>query len=433
MSFYPADHYNNDDDSMGDWKHYTYEQMRQPGTTLHDSDEKFNVTDPNSMYTSIGTSSQDPYPSSQPMTLPAETCSLGLDSLQTPTQAMFNNSSSALSTPHIPSSWALQQTHPTYTFPEVTRSDLQFDQYYPTSSALTDHAQWRPLHQVPEFATPAYESVTGRTSPAHSEHSESSYSSLIASSPYAQSDGYFQAPSPPDIKSEESLDQGRGNLYSVPGVTADEISTHVDPSDIFATHTQDVSGPGTTSNTPVKHDKADLQYLHNSWPLSTRSVPHSGHDSNTVGSSYASDADARLKRAFTTAENSTCQCRECGKMFQRVYNLRAHMLTHDPQREHPYACEYRGCARRFVRRTDLVRHEQSVHLKARNFACPMCQNAFARKDTLRRHVDEGCPNRPEVKKRIGRRRSSGGSAALVRPASNIPHVSSFAVVKTERE
>ncbi|PPJ56552.1 hypothetical protein CBER1_03920 [Cercospora berteroae] len=360
MSFYPAHHYNNEDDSTGDWQHYTYEQTRESGASLHDSDEKFNITDPNSMYTSIGTSSQDPYPSSQPMTLPAETCSLGLDSLQTPTQAMFNNPTSALSTPHIPSSWALQQTHPTYTFPEVTRSDLQFDQYYPTSSAPTDHAQWRPLHQVPEFATPAYESVTGRTSPAQSEHSESSYSSLIASSPYAQSDGYFQAPSPPDIKSEESLDQVRGTLYSVPGVSADEISTHVDPSDIFTTHAQDVSVPGATANTPVKYDKADLQYLHNPWPLTARSAPHSGHDSNTVGSSY-------------------------------------------------------------------------VHLKARNFACPMCQNAFARKDTLRRHVDEGCPNRPEVKKRIGRRRSSGGSAALVPPASNIPHVSSFAVVKTERE
>ncbi|KAF2217077.1 hypothetical protein CERZMDRAFT_32776, partial [Cercospora zeae-maydis SCOH1-5] len=81
-----------------------------------------------------------------------------------------------------------------------------------------------------------------------------------------------------------------------------------------------------------------------------------------------------------------CQCQQCGKMFQRVYNLRAHMMTHDPQREHPYACEYRGCAKSFVRRTDLVRHEHSVHLKARNFACPMCRNAFARKDTLRRYL-----------------------------------------------
>lgn len=60
-----------------------------------------------------------------------------------------------------------------------------------------------------------------------------------------------------------------------------------------------------------------------------------------------------------------------------------------------------------------------VHLKARNYPCPQCDGAFARKDTLRRyvvdlnvlilvlntnnnarHVDDGCPKRPEVKKRV---------------------------------
>ena len=72
------------------------------------------------------------------------------------------------------------------------------------------------------------------------------------------------------------------------------------------------------------------------------------------------DADDHRKRAYTTQANMTCSCEKCGKLFQRSYNLKAHMETHDPQREHPHVCEWADCRRRFVRRTDLSRHEQSV-------------------------------------------------------------------------
>lgn len=36
----------------------------------------------------------------------------------------------------------------------------------------------------------------------------------------------------------------------------------------------------------------------------------------------------------------------------------------------------------------------------------MCDNSFARKDTLRRHVDDGCAKRPEVKRRVTKIRKS---------------------------
>ncbi|KAF2162521.1 hypothetical protein M409DRAFT_69100 [Zasmidium cellare ATCC 36951] len=101
--------------------------------------------------------------------------------------------------------------------------------------------------------------------------------------------------------------------------------------------------------------------------------------------------DQRPKRGYTTHANSTCHCDKCGKLFQRSYNLKAHMDTHDPHREQPHACHYPGCKRRFVRRTDLIRHERSVHLRERHFSCPLCHSAFARKDTLRRYVSTWNP------------------------------------------
>jgi uncharacterized Zn-finger protein len=74
----------------------------------------------------------------------------------------------------------------------------------------------------------------------------------------------------------------------------------------------------------------------------------------------AENRDERKKRGFTRPEDANCSCRKCGKLFQRSYNLKAHLETHDPHRSQPHMCTYPRCNKRFVRRTDLVRHEQSV-------------------------------------------------------------------------
>ncbi|KAK0828624.1 hypothetical protein LTS16_009173 [Friedmanniomyces endolithicus] len=94
--------------------------------------------------------------------------------------------------------------------------------------------------------------------------------------------------------------------------------------------------------------------------------------------------ESRHRREYTKPEEAVCSCQTCGKVFQRHYNLKAHMETHDPSRAQPHECLYPDCDKRFVRRTDLLRHEQSVHLKTRNYVCHLCDTSFARKDTLRR-------------------------------------------------
>lgn len=68
----------------------------------------------------------------------------------------------------------------------------------------------------------------------------------------------------------------------------------------------------------------------------------------------------RKRRRLTTAENANYQCDLCGKLFQRNYNLKTHMDIHNPRRDKPNLCEHVGCDKKFVRRTDLQRHEQTV-------------------------------------------------------------------------
>lgn len=53
--------------------------------------------------------------------------------------------------------------------------------------------------------------------------------------------------------------------------------------------------------------------------------------------------------------------------------------------EQHYQCPVGGCTKKFARKTDLERHNKSVHIKERNHECTFCGRLFARKDTLRRY------------------------------------------------
>ncbi|KAK7538156.1 uncharacterized protein J3D65DRAFT_621159 [Phyllosticta citribraziliensis] len=134
---------------------------------------------------------------------------------------------------------------------------------------------------------------------------------------------------------------------------------------------------------------------------------------DSSGRINTSTARTRSRNA-TTFENAKYECDLCGKLFQRLYNHKSHMETHDPKRAFPHICEAKGCERKFVRRTDLVRHEQSVHIKARNHKCMACGAHFARKDTLRRHTEDGCPKRFEISRQTQRTTdsSSRGRSSL---------------------
>jgi hypothetical protein len=126
---------------------------------------------------------------------------------------------------------------------------------------------------------------------------------------------------------------------------------------------------------------------------------------------FGNIARTRTPRKMTTREEANYQCKAkgCGKLFSRSYNFKAHMETHDSSRIYPFPCPLPDCNKKFVRKTDLQRHHQSVHMKERNFRCEFCSRYFARKDTLRRfvktlivtvvkvnryrHMEDGCSKR----------------------------------------
>ncbi|KAM0803062.1 hypothetical protein BDR22DRAFT_886943 [Usnea florida] len=140
-----------------------------------------------------------------------------------------------------------------------------------------------------------------------------------------------------------------------------------------------------------------------------------GSEMNMIGEDTRSKFDAapvlpsvnriKKKRQRTTPEEATHECGTCGKLFKRSYNWKSHMETHNPERKYPHPCTAMigntPCTKKFQRKTDLDRHHDSVHLKARNHRCNLCGNRFARRDTLRRHTEDGCPKRFELGFREG--------------------------------
>ncbi len=98
-----------------------------------------------------------------------------------------------------------------------------------------------------------------------------------------------------------------------------------------------------------------------------------------------SRGDRLRNRRHTDPANASYHCPLCPeKGFARKYNYNQHMLTHDTYRKKENICMYPGCGKEFVRKTDLARHDQSVHQRAKPFKCARCPSAFSRKDTLRR-------------------------------------------------
>ncbi|KAH3664261.1 hypothetical protein OGAPHI_004613 [Ogataea philodendri] len=73
-----------------------------------------------------------------------------------------------------------------------------------------------------------------------------------------------------------------------------------------------------------------------------------------------------------------CIYNDCGKLFTRVSNIRAHIQTHLSDR--PFTCD--TCGKAFVRNHDLRRHYKG-HQEFQH-VCP-CGKKFPRQDALKRH------------------------------------------------
>jgi hypothetical protein len=79
-----------------------------------------------------------------------------------------------------------------------------------------------------------------------------------------------------------------------------------------------------------------------------------------------------------------CTIEGCPKTFSRKSNAKAHLRTHDKNRNYRVKCGI--CGRLFTRRADLVRHHKDVHLQERRHCCHHCLRSFSRRDSLERLV-----------------------------------------------
>lgn len=352
MSYFPSDDPHRD--TMSGWEDYTYCQPRSTSNTTPTTRECNHISNVNdSMWSIAGAPMQGPYTIVQPMPWSSEPPrGLGLETLRTPTQPMFESSYAACNDLAVPATWHRPSSSlaPHETYQGNAHYSSTLEQWYPTSATMGTALTWStaPAHAAPFNAA-------SDASPGHSNYSISSASSVVASSPYAHSEGCFQPASPPHIKQEEFSDRSSSRLHSIPGRVPSHQPLHVNPGDVYTTPPLSAAERMTFSEAlddqkTEPEDSKSASWHQASTPRRTVSLE------DTRGSV----CDARAKRGFTTQANSTCECEKCGKLFQRSYNLKAHMETHDPQREQPHACPYEGCKRRFVRRTDLVRHQQSV-------------------------------------------------------------------------
>lgn len=156
-----------------------------------------------------------------------------------------------------------------------------------------------------------------------------------------------------------------------------------------------------SASTSVKYEESSSVYDYSDRGYD-RAPSEDSTDSSRLKnrSSYSRSSvsrDRNRNRRHTDPTNAAFRCPLCpDKGFARRYNFNQHMLTHDSTRKKDNICPYPGCGKEFVRKTDLSRHDASVHQKAKAWKCARCPQAFSRKDTLRRHEEDGCRGRYQV-------------------------------------
>ena len=136
-------------------------------------------------------------------------------------------------------------------------------------------------------------------------------------------------------------------------------------------------GLTTYSNglSPINGHSDDF-YKNQSGEWTKPNAPTYSNDMGMIGEDTRSKFDAapvlpsvnriKKKRQRTTPEEATHDCHVCGKLFKRSYNWKSHMETHNPHRKYPHPCTAMvgntQCTKKFQRKTDLDRHNDSVSI-----------------------------------------------------------------------
>jgi hypothetical protein len=230
--------------------------------------------------------------------------------------------------------------------PYVTSCEEPWSNAYDTVVPMSGH---QPAWEQSNMGFSNYQ----QPSPSRSDGSASTQVSGL-SSPYNHPSPLIKLENPPDL-----------SPYSTR--YAFEATNHQQPKFIGTGATPIISPqshrPIGTSLVSYGHPTEDIKYDFDAYNLESLSLSSDPRISNP---------GARSKRGHTSPEEAVCSCEICGKPFKRANNLKTHMETHAPDRSHPHRCEYDDCTRAFVRKTDLVRHEQSVSLSPHTMSVGFC-------------------------------------------------------------
>ncbi|KAI9821912.1 MAG: hypothetical protein M1827_002494 [Pycnora praestabilis] len=213
----------------------------------------------------------------------------------------------------------------------------------------------------------------------------SSVSSCTPSEVYSQPSSEFVYT--PKVKVEDSSDWFSSSRISPAGHRLSSRQNH-----LSLTHGPYLSSP--EAQIPRREDATDWSTLAINLRADTYTDDRHSNETYSEYGDFRGDsaeeqprisnvARTRKRRQMTTLADATHKC-HCGKLFKRHYNLKAHEKTHDLART-KIPCTIPDCPQKFDRKTDLVRHHQTVHEKRKDFRCELCGRSFGRKDIMRRY------------------------------------------------
>ncbi|KAK3678210.1 hypothetical protein LTR78_002306 [Recurvomyces mirabilis] len=294
---------------------------------------------------------------SPPATWP-EQYQYGLGLLQMPpndgmTNGMLRNDVSSLPPVSVPYDWSEDLTTPQPSYFAFDGLPRQYTSYPQNNTAVLAPATtlWNPPQEVAGPLLPLQDA-----SPSMSNYSLSSQLSEI-SSPYAHSEGCIRTSGSPVMKVEHPWESTTSLEPAQPAAVSaycpvQPAPEKVTPRPLAPQRFHSLLLPRQNVNEDIESEEEDVK------PVLRRPAYRKAYSTEDVRSE---SQHHRAKREYTTADNANCSCDMCGKLFQRNYNLKAHLETHDPGRPQPHHCHYPHCGKRFVRRTDLLRHEQSTY------------------------------------------------------------------------